>query len=70
VVSLQYALDAQLILTVADNGHGFPPGFDVCTHGTMGTRLMETLAEQLEGTIAIREEQGVSVIVSFKQQMG
>ncbi|PWV54473.1 two-component sensor histidine kinase [Chitinophaga sp. S165] len=70
VVSLQYALDTQLVLTVSDNGQGFPPGFDVRTQGTMGTRLMETLAEQLEGTITIREEQGVSVIVSFKQQIG
>jgi two-component sensor histidine kinase len=70
VVSLQYALDTQLILTVADNGKGFPPGFDVRTQGTMGTRLMETLAEQLEGTITIREEHGISVIVSFKQQIG
>ncbi|SHN45796.1 histidine kinase dimerization/phosphoacceptor domain -containing protein [Chitinophaga sp. CF418] len=69
-VSLQCTLDSQLILSVSDNGHGFPPGFDVFTQGSMGTRLMETLAEQLEGTISIREEQGVSVIVSFKQQIG
>lgn len=69
VVSLQYGLNNQLVLTVSDNGQGFPPGFDVRTQGTMGTRLMETLAEQLEGTITIREEQGISVTVSFKQQI-
>ncbi|MCF6401318.1 tetratricopeptide repeat protein [Chitinophaga filiformis] len=70
VVSLVCTLDSQFILSVTDNGHGFPPGFNVFTQGAMGTRLMETLAEQLEGTISIRQEQGVSVIVSFKQQIG
>lgn len=70
IISLQYGLDGQLMLYVSDNGQGFPPGFDVRTQGSMGTRLMETLAEQLEGTIAIREEQGITVIVSFKQQIG
>lgn len=70
IVSLLRALDSQLILSVSDNGQGFPPGFDVFTQGSMGTRLMETLAEQLEGTISIREDEGVSVIVSFKQQIG
>jgi two-component system, sensor histidine kinase PdtaS len=70
IISLQYGLDGQLLLYVSDNGQGFPPGFDVHMQGSMGTRLMETLAEQLEGTIAIREEQGITVIVSFKQQIG
>lgn len=70
VISLQYLLDGGLTLIVSDNGRGFPPGFDVVAQGSMGTRLIETLAEQLEGTIDIRGERGVSVIVSFKQQMG
>ncbi|UPK69812.1 histidine kinase dimerization/phosphoacceptor domain -containing protein [Chitinophaga filiformis] len=70
VVSLLCTLDSQFILSIADNGQGFPPAFDVSVQGSMGTRLMETLAEQLEGTISIRQEQGVSVIVSFKQQIG
>lgn len=67
-VSLQYTGEAQLLLRVADSGHGFPTGFDVYTHGTMGIRLIETLTEQLEGTLEIKEAPGVSVQVSFKQQ--
>jgi two-component sensor histidine kinase len=70
VISLLCQPDSQLILSVTDNGEGFPPGFDVFTQGSMGTRLMETLAEQLEGTISIQEDNGVSVTVSFKQQIG
>ncbi|PSL22857.1 tetratricopeptide repeat-containing sensor histidine kinase [Chitinophaga ginsengisoli] len=70
IISLLRQPEDQLILSVSDNGQGFPPGFDVFTQGSMGTRLMETLAEQLEGTISIQEDEGVSVIVSFKQQIG
>lgn len=68
-VSFKYTDDTTLTLHVYDNGDGFPPGFDVQTQGTMGMRLIETLTEQLEGTLVIEEAPGVSVQVSFKQQM-
>ncbi|QHS61125.1 tetratricopeptide repeat-containing sensor histidine kinase [Chitinophaga agri] len=68
-VSFKCAGDGMLTLHVHDNGEGFPHGFDIKTHGTMGMRLIETLTEQLEGTLVIEASQGVSVQVSFKQQM-
>jgi two-component sensor histidine kinase len=67
--ALSYTNDAQLTLRVYDDGDGFPPGFDVYTQAAMGIRLIETLTEQLEGTLEIKDEKGVFMQVSFKQQM-
>ncbi|MVT09584.1 histidine kinase dimerization/phosphoacceptor domain -containing protein [Chitinophaga tropicalis] len=67
-VSLQYTGSNLLALTVADNGQGFPEGFDILTRGSMGARLMDTLTEQLEGVLTIKNAGGVVVTVTFKQQ--
>ncbi|MBW8688236.1 tetratricopeptide repeat protein [Chitinophaga rhizophila] len=68
-ISLQYTSHAHLLLTIADNGAGFPAGFDIAANGAMGIRLMETLSEQLEGVLHILSREGISVQVSFPQQL-
>ncbi|MBY0457757.1 MAG: PAS domain S-box protein [Gemmataceae bacterium] len=41
-----------LVLAVADDGVGLPPGFDPATAGSFGLQLVVALAEQLGGAVA------------------
>lgn len=68
-ISLQYTGNNLLTLDVTDNGQGFPDGFDIRKHNSMGARLMETLTEQLEGKLTITSKGGILVTVTFKQQV-
>jgi PAS domain S-box-containing protein len=52
-------------LTVRDNGHGLPPGFDPATSGGMGFNLIRILTEQLEASLQVRTDAGTSVSVRF-----
>ncbi|MBI5674038.1 MAG: PAS domain S-box protein [Nitrospirae bacterium] len=53
------------VLTVADNGVGFPPDFNVCNATSFGLQLVNTLAEQLEGKIELLHNRGAVVILTF-----
>jgi len=41
------------VMTVADNGSGFPPGFDPEKEDTLGLQLVESLAQSLNGKMYI-----------------
>jgi PAS domain S-box-containing protein len=43
----------ELLLTLADDGAGFPPGTDFRNSGTFGLQLVNTLVKQLRGTIEV-----------------
>jgi PAS domain S-box-containing protein len=43
--------DGACLLSVADDGAGLPPGLDPATPGSLGLRLIRTLARQLDGQI-------------------
>lgn len=66
LVSLQPAGDQQLTLVIADNGKGFPAGIGEVHKRSMGMTLINTLTEQLEGTLNIHSHNGVIVTVNFK----
>jgi len=68
-ISLQSSGAGWLRLVIADNGKGFRDG-KAPTQRSMGMMLMETLAEQLDGTLDIRNDNGVVVTVDFKFQRG
>ncbi len=55
-------------LTIADNGIGLPPGFDVTANNTLGIKLIYLFTEQLEGKLSIRNADGVEIILSFTQE--
>ncbi len=67
-VSLQSSNTGCLTLIIADNGKGFPENEVPARKGSMGMMLMNTLAEQLEGTLNIRSNNGVTITVCFKYQ--
>ncbi len=68
-ISLQENIPGQLTLQIADNGVGLPPeDNNKPRRQSMGMMLMDTLAEQLEGTLNIQSRNGVIITVNFKYQ--
>jgi two-component sensor histidine kinase len=68
-ISLQEMIPGQLTLTIADNGPGLPPeDNNKPRKQSMGMMLMNTLAEQLEGTLDIQSRNGVIITVNFTYQ--
>ena len=52
-------------LVVADNGVGFPYGFNWLTSRSLGLRLVRTLAEQLGATIELDQNNGTCFTLLF-----
>ena len=63
-VSLK-ASGGRAVMTVADTGVGFPPGIDPRTTSSFGLQLVNTLAEQLSGTVARGGGPGTTFVVEF-----
>lgn len=57
--------DSRVILTVSDDGVGFPPDLDHRSTETLGMQLVNTLTEQLDGNINIVNENGTMVKIDF-----
>lgn len=55
-------------LTIADNGPGLPPGFDIEKVDSLGINLMRGLCKQLAGTFEISNEQGCTINITFKTE--
>jgi two-component sensor histidine kinase len=69
MISLQEMIPGQLTLTIADNGPGLPPeDNNKPRKQSMGMMLMNTLADQLDGTLDIESRNGVIITVNFKYQ--
>ncbi|QHS61124.1 histidine kinase dimerization/phosphoacceptor domain -containing protein [Chitinophaga agri] len=64
-ISLHPTGDGKLTLAIADNGNGFVRDAGKGTPQSMGLTLMHTLSEQLDGTLDIRSDNGVSITVEF-----
>ncbi|MFA6505712.1 MAG: histidine kinase dimerization/phosphoacceptor domain -containing protein [Treponemataceae bacterium] len=57
-------------LCVADNGRGFPSGFDVREKGHMGWQTIIAIVEsQLLGNVEVRSERGTTVVVKFSTML-
>ena len=57
--------DEKYVLTVADNGTGFPEGIDFKNTKTLGLQLVNTLVKQLSGSIDICSSSGTSFKIVF-----
>ena len=65
-VSLQEAADGRIGLQVRDNGVGLPSGFDWRQAPSLGLRLVQMLAQQLDGAVEVRDEDGTVFEIAFK----
>jgi len=54
-----------LLLTVQDNGKGFPEKFSIKDSSGLGLTLVQALASQLGGTFSVENDQGGRCIVRF-----
>ena len=58
----------EIILTVQDNGVGFPKNFDIKKSGSLGLQIVTMLVEdQLKGTLKIERDRGAKFIIKFKR---
>ena len=54
-----------LVLSVSDNGVGFPPGIDVREPRTLGLRIVNILAAQIRATLELVPGEGTTITLSF-----
>lgn len=64
-ISLQKKTD-KIHLILADDGIGFPAGFDMHESNSLGMELIHSLASQLEGELSISKEKGVRYELVFE----
>jgi two-component sensor histidine kinase len=70
-VSLQPNGPSRLVLTVADNGRGLPPGIDLVEANSLGLRIMNSLVAQLGGEMSwLEQQQGTAVRIEFPMAPG
>jgi two-component system, sensor histidine kinase PdtaS len=51
---------------IADNRIGLPPGFVSLATTSMGMQLINTLVAQIDGTLHILNQGGLSLMISFE----
>ncbi len=66
VISVDLERDTgQCVLSVADNGPGVPPGYDIHSSGTLGLTLVRMLVKQLAGSLALDAGPGARFRIRF-----
>jgi len=61
-----YREDGLILLTVSDNGAGFPEGIDFRETESLGLQLVNDLVEQLDGTIQLDTKAGTEFRITFR----
>ena len=64
-IELRSDRDRQVTLIVADNGVGFPEGLDFRHTESLGMQLVNTLTNQLDGTVELRSNGGTEFRIAF-----
>jgi two-component sensor histidine kinase len=66
-VNIHSSSNNKFILTVRDNGVGFPQDLDFQDTESLGLQLVCTFIEQLEGTIELDRSQGTTFTMKFSE---
>lgn len=64
-ISLSYISEAQILLSIADNGRGLPADFDAKIGASMGMELLQGLTDDLGGSFSIETDKGTHIKVFF-----
>ncbi len=64
-LGLRRGEDNALVLTVSDDGIGFPPDIDVRAPRTLGLRIVNILAAQIKGALSLQKEPGTMFTLTF-----
>ena len=68
VISLKLKyMDDYYLLSVSDNGIGFPENFNIDDSSSLGLKLVKSLAIQLEGELLIKTKNETSFVLKFKE---
>jgi PAS domain S-box-containing protein len=62
--------NGRTMLSVGDNGLGFPPDIDIRNAETMGLKMVGNLTEQLDGTLELERNGGTTFKVTFNAEPG
>jgi two-component sensor histidine kinase len=65
-VRLERAADETLALIVADDGVGLPPDMDIAACRTLGLKLVQALASQLDGSFSLEGRDGTVARLAFR----
>ncbi len=57
----------QVLMEIADDGVGFPKGFEIEKSDSLGLQLVYTLTEQLDGEIKISSKKGTKYLIKFEK---
>ena len=65
-ISVDFQLEGEkYVLTISDNGVGFPEGLDFQNTETLGLRLVNILVSQINGVITLDKSEGTSFKIEF-----
>ena len=59
-------INNSIVLTVSDDGKGFPEDMDFEKNGSLGLKLVSMLVHQLGATIETKSEEGVETRIVFE----
>ena len=65
IISMKRADNENIKLTIADNGKGFPEGFDMDKAQRLGLKLVRILLKQINGELQVESENGVTFTINF-----
>jgi two-component system, sensor histidine kinase PdtaS len=64
-MDLERSSGDQVVLTVQDNGHGLPAGFDLRQAKSLGLRIVQSLAQQIGAQLEIVSDKGTTCRLTF-----
>jgi two-component sensor histidine kinase len=67
-ISMEQEGDDHLLLAIADDGKGLPPGFSIAGSRSLGMSLIQGLTKQLNGSFVMKSDKGVAVIIRFPHE--
>ena len=64
-ISLKETDADNVVLTISDNGKGFPEGFDISKSTGLGLKLVKILVNQITGTMDVQSSNDVTYTITF-----